>query len=419
MGLRLLIFLLISILYGCGTSPERSVLPPGDLDVPAPAPAWKPTHITATSDAVFYVGSSDSIRDLYVLEPGHAPRRLLTNAQIALTEAQGVDRLTILDSGTHVLVLLDGRPHVHTRALGRFAAVGTGSAQGAALAPDGAHVALSQGGTVVIEALIDTSRSLAEATLDDTPAARHLITIPGHHCGADDETPGLWWSPDGQSLLFRCIDPADATRTARLLHSRGEKIKEIKWFRGTLPTLVRVVWSPQAPPLLVVSDRQGAVEVLRAHLDTGQTTPLLAAPDAAAIDLGLPRWLPDGSAFLWAAPCERTHCLELRGGDGQPVRRLTSPPLVLRHVAQVTAEAVFAVVGADPTGLHFARVPLAGGETELLIQLPHPHSVVASSTLAVITEQPEAGPARWWVHTLPADGPLSEPVGELTAPETP
>lgn len=454
------ILLVISMLWGCGAPPPPApVLDAGFLDQYAATHrlrAGQPANIAVAPDAVFFLQSGPRSReqDLYTFQPGQGVRRLLTAAELMGStpeklspeeqarrermrlSARGIARFSLSDDGSTLLFPLAGRYHRYDRATGQATPIGPAGAQDAVLSPTGRDVAIAEDGHVVVY-------------LPNND--RRVIMVPNLQCGvaefvAQEEMgrfAGMWWSPDGQRVIFQCTDdsrleifhvadpqdPAKPPQTqrypragkanaeVRLFVEAVERIQEIHWDRRTFPYVADVVWAKNAPPVLVVQDRtQQILEVLRVEPDTGKTSVLLRETDPAWVHPGDLRWLPDGSGFLWASEREGAWCLELRGADGALKRRLTDPALGLRRVVQVVGEAVFVLAGPDPTQQHLYRVPLAGGPAQALTEAPGLHGVVTGGgDLVVHTEQPEAGPPRWWVRTLPAAGPLPAPLAELSS----
>ena len=112
---------------------------------------------------------------------------------------------------------------------------------------------------------------------------------------------------------------------------------------------------------------------------TGATTELLRETDAAWINLeqSCPRWLKDGSGFLWLTERTGQWSLELRSRDGKLVRTLTPNDFGLLGLAGVDDERGLAYVTAtdDPTQVHVYSVPLAGGEPKRLTTEPGMHGL--------------------------------------------
>src|SRR6185503_15453274 len=99
---------------------------------------------------------------------------------------------------------------------------------------------------------------------------------------------------------------------------------------------------------------------------TGETSELLREHDDAWLDLDedTPRWLADGSGFLWASERGGEWQLELRRRDGSLGRTLTPPELGYQRLEGVDEDgaAAWVVASPDPRQGQVYRVPLAEGQ---------------------------------------------------------
>ena len=109
--------------------------------------------------------------------------------------------------------------------------------------------------------------------------------------------------------------------------------------------------------------------LLRVDPATGKTTPLIVEKDPAWVNLeqDVPRWLPDGSRFLWASDNVVGPRLELHDKDGSLLRVLVPSKLGFQGLVDVDGKAEQIVIRAssDPTQSHLFRVPLDGAPTQL------------------------------------------------------
>jgi dipeptidyl-peptidase-4 len=168
-----------------------------------------------------------------------------------------------------------------------------------------------------------------------------------------------------------------------------------------------VRWEKNAPLTLLVQNRRQTEEALLAVDERGgRATPLLVEKDAAWLNLDaeMPKWLADGSAFLWSTERGGAWQLELRARNGRLVRTLTSPSFGLRGVVHLDDEArtVWVKASPDPTQLILWRVPLgAPGEAGSV----RPERLTGEAGLhdAVFGEGHEV-----FVHKF--EGPEREPV---------
>lgn len=220
---------------------------------------------------------------------------------------------------------------------------------------------------------------------------------------------GFWWSPDSKQLAFEEADtrpvetfhlvdvlhpereaeptpyPRPGTPNAKLrvgvVSATGGKVVWLRWDSERLPYLARVVWKDKAPLTLVVLTRkQRDLEVLAANPKTGAVTRLLAEQDAAWLNLDqtVPRWLPDGSAFLWSSERSGTRVLELRDAAGKPLATLSAAEDGYAGLADLDDKARVAWFHGRPTPeeQHLYRVSLDGGRAEKVTRAPGVHAAV-------------------------------------------
>ena len=135
------------------------------------------------------------------------------------------------------------------------------------------------------------------------------------------------------------------------------------------------VWPAEghAPLTLVVMNRAETEQrLLTVDLTTGHTATLLRETDPAWINTSpganwpsapLPRWLPDGSGFLWASDSSGAWQLALHHADGSLDHIVTPAALPFLSLEDVDAAHRTATVLLAPDHLDAAlyRVPLAGG----------------------------------------------------------
>ena len=124
-----------------------------------------------------------------------------------------------------------------------------------------------------------------------------------------------------------------------------------------------VQWPEHGPLCALVLDRDQTDAVLLAFDDQGASRVLLVEHDDAWVNVGMgaPKWLEDGSGFLWMTERRGAWTLELRGADGALVRELTAPELGLRHLVGIDGRSAIVEAAADPTRQDVWRVPLDGG----------------------------------------------------------
>ena len=213
---------------------------------------------------------------------------------------------------------------------------------------------------------------------------------------------GSWWSPDGGTLLYEEADtsgverhyitdpehpatapvefryPRAGTANARvrlgLVSREGGATHWVDWDSTAFPYLTRVVW-PQGRgrlSLVVLNRAQTEERLLAVDPATGHATTLLSETDPAWINITpsselhaqpLPRWLPDGSGFLWAAERDDAWRLELRHADGTLDHAVTGPRLPFLSLEDLDAQAGAVTVRANPDRLDSAlyRISLRTG----------------------------------------------------------
>jgi dipeptidyl-peptidase-4 len=126
----------------------------------------------------------------------------------------------------------------------------------------------------------------------------------------------------------------------------------------------------------------------------------------------MPRWLADGSGFLWVSERDGGPQLELRDVRGKLVRELVPPAAGYQGLVDVDAKAKQVVYSAstDPTQAHLFRVSLGGGKAVPLTKGAGVYSAGFSRdhSLYVLSAQNAGKMPRTTVHR--ADG---RSVGEL------
>ena len=215
---------------------------------------------------------------------------------------------------------------------------------------------------------------------------------------------GFWWSPDSQRLLVQETDeskvevryvadplhpeaeptkffyPRAGTPNAVvrlfLISRDGEQTIPVAWDIAAFPYLAHVAWTKNAPPCILVQNREQTDERLLA-IDpvTGATRELLRETDPAWVELdsngaGLssdlrpPLWFDDGKFFLWTTERRGFWQVELRAASGALVRELTPVTFGYRGVigADEAAGLLWVRGSPDPRESQVWTFPLAAGE---------------------------------------------------------
>ncbi|MGO9714827.1 MAG: DPP IV N-terminal domain-containing protein, partial [Polyangiaceae bacterium] len=311
--------------------------------------------------------------------------------------SNGFTSFELSSDGKTVVVVLSGKLFALDRASGKTHPidVGKGAAIDPRLSPDGKLVAFVQDDDVHVASVDGTGKPRA-VTRGGTDDKSHGLA---DFAAAEelDRVRGFWWSPDSKGILYEeadatgvekltIADPANPQNPPdRVAYPRAGTANAIlrvgitmlaspgtttwlDWDHGQFPYLAKVDWSDHAPPTLVVLDRLQKNEVVLAGDDkTGKTRELLHEHDDAwvNVDPSVPRWLPDGSAFLWTSEREGDWRLGLVSAKGPaPVKWLTPRATQVEGVIDVDGAKRVAVFDATLDGMHHEvmRVSFDGGE---------------------------------------------------------
>lgn len=313
---------------------------------------------------------------------------------------RGFTSLELSEDGARALVTLSGRVWVVDLATGKTTELATGLPgegrnRGAAIDPrfsrDGKRVAFVRDDDLHV-APVDGGRA-TQVTRGGREQLTHGLAefIAGEEL---DRHRGHWWSPDGARLLYEeadtthvdvltIADPFHAEQPAQriayprpgrpnadvrfgIVSSTGGPTTWVQWDHARFPYVAQADWPEGGPPLLFVLERlQRVGQLLAVDPATGKTRVLVEDRDDAwvNIDPSVPRWLPDGSGFLWASDAGGPEWrLELRDPTGKLVRSLLPAGFGYVALADVDEKTRTAVVeaSADPTGTSLWRISLDG-----------------------------------------------------------
>jgi dipeptidyl-peptidase 4 len=308
------------------------------------------------------------------------------------TLTEGIVDVELSRDGARVLVALGERIFVIDRRTGAARVVDVGAhPYDPHLSADGTRIAyVADGDLWVVDG--------------DGGRPRRLTTRPSadiEHGVAEfvaqeelDRTRGFWWSPDGTRIAYQRTDSTgvdtlyvadplhpeqapvpfrypragrpNAEVTLGILPTSGGPTTWVQWDRAKFPYVAGVVWPDAGPLTLTVLDRnQNNLALLAVDPATGVTKPLLTEHDDAWIDLpkGAPRWLDDGSGFLWMSERSGEWQLELRDRTGGLVRALTPSSFGLRELAGAdsTRGIAWLIASNDPTRADIWLAALDGG----------------------------------------------------------
>jgi len=390
-------------------------------------------QVTADGSAVLFLrgGPRDTVMRLYQMTLANgrveellSPGAVLGDEQESLTAEErarrermrmtlrGFTSFQLSEDDSQVLASLGGRAFIVPRAGGKARELpgGRGDWLDPCLSPDGKYAAAIRDNElhVVDLASMKEQRLTAGATETLTHGVAEFVAQEEM-----DRHTGFWWSPDSNWLVYQETDlsqvetlyimdpghaesepvkcryprPGKPNAAVRLgvIHRTGGETRWLSWKRDQYPYLARVIWKDSAPLTLLVQARdQREEKILVADPRSGATRELLTETDEAWLNLHrdplMPRWLPDGSAFLWATERRGDWQLELRDAKGGLVRELTPVGFHFSDLLDVDAEARTAVVsgGPDSRENHLYRVSFAGGRPERLTGEAGMHSATYS-----------------------------------------
>jgi dipeptidyl-peptidase-4 len=376
--------------------------------------AGLPTTIRVTpgSEAVLFLrsGPRDFVQSLYEFDVASGKERVLLRAEDIQSRSgeeklsaeerahrerqrissRGIVAYKLSEDGNRILVPLGGRLFLLDRETGdRTELKGSpGFPIDPQLSPDGHKAACVRNGDLyVID--VDSGRE-QRLTTGASETLRHGEAEFVAQEEMDRYT-GYWWSPDSKQIayeesdlsgveLLHILDPAhpeaepNAFRYPRpgannavvrlgVIPVDGGNTTWVSWDRERYPYLCKVTWSGKAPLTLLVQNRtQTEEKLLAVDPPSGTTRELLVERDPAWIDLDpkMPRWLSDGSAFLWTTERHGARQLEERSPDGKLIRALTPVSFRMTDFAGLDESKRVAWVrgGEDPTERQVFRVSL-------------------------------------------------------------
>jgi dipeptidyl-peptidase-4 len=321
---------------------------------------------------------------------------------------RGFTAFELSEDGTRILLTLSGRIFIVTRATGAVRELSTGGKGDDAtildphLSPDGTRVAYVRAHDLYV---VGTSGGPELAV---TRGGGATLSHGTAEFVAEEEfyrSRGFFWSPDGAQIVYeegdtsnveklRIVDmahperepdvaayPRAGSRNARVrfgvVSSRGGPTTWVKLDSESFPYIVSVRWERGGPLTMVRLDRQQREkEVCVVDAATGNVTTLLHEHDDAwlNVDPSVPRWLEDGSGFLWSSEQGGNWRLELRDKSGRLIREVTASDAGYRELLDVDTghHAVTVAAGAEPTEGTVMRVSLdAGGAAETRAAAPH------------------------------------------------
>jgi dipeptidyl-peptidase-4 len=354
------------------------------------------------------------------------PAQLLGGAAEELSDAEkarrermrvserGFTSYQLSPDGSQILLPLSGGLYLLERASGqvRRLPLPEGAALDPRFSPDGRRVAFVLANDLwVIETAGGPARPLTSGGSDQL---LHGLAefVAQEEMGRHE---GYWWSPDSGTVAFAEVDQraverfsiADPARPARaplvfhyprpgranarvrlgLVSVGGDGPRWVSWDDTRYPYLARVLWDSASAPLTILVQTRDQREVALLAVDdaSGATRPLLVERDEAWVNLerDLPRWLPDGSGFLWASERSGHRVLELHRPDGALEREVVGGDLLtLVHVGR---EALTVLCGGQ-VGNRIERVGLRDGARNQLTRDDAEHAPVFSRDGALFVD---------------------------------
>jgi dipeptidyl-peptidase-4 len=350
--------------------------------------------------------------------------------------ARGIAAFQVSDDGRRILVPLSGRLFAIERATGvtRELESAAGAAEDPRFSPDGAAVACARDGDLYVTE-VATGMERRVTTRENESVSYGVAEFVAQE--EMDRFEGYWWSPDSKWIAcqrtdtreverFHILDPGHPERppqswpyprpgksnadvTLGLHPAAGGPAIPVTWDRARWPYLARVAWPKNAPLTLVVMNRAQTEEaVLAVEPGHGTTRALHIERDPAWLNLDerLPRWLEDGSGFLWATERSGAWQLELRGRDGRPLRTLTPAALNYRGFVGVSAArgSAWVMAGEDPARQDLYRIPLRGGAPVRVTAGAGVHDVGCGADPSIFVDTFDALSGDRRVTVLRADG---------------
>ena len=362
---------------------------------------------------------------------------------------RGITSFQFSKDGKKMLVPLSGRLFVVDMADGRrteLASKAGGFPIDARFSPDGSLVACVRGDEVYVSDVTGTKEWKVTSGAGGTISNGTAEFVAQEEMGRFE---GYWFSPDSRLIcfqqtdtagmeMFSIADPADPAKPVQTwpYPRAGAKNADVKlglrsvdgsgettwvqWDRAAYPYVASVKWSRNAPLTVLVQNRLQTEQVLLSVDErTGVTTAMMTERDAAWLNIekGTPKWLEDGSGFLWVTesyeggvPGSDFPRLELRNRGGTLRHVVTPAGFPMQELLAVDAarNVAYVTVSPVPTRTGVARIGLAPGSApEMVIEVPGLHGATFSDDCSVRVESrnPAEGAMEWQVRRV--DGTLA------------
>ncbi len=343
------------------------------------------------------------------------------------TALRGIVQVDASDDGGRLLLPLGEQVFVLDRASkqARTVSLGAGYPDAPSLSPDGARVAFVRDRDLWVAEV--AGKAPRRLTRHEAPT----VSYGSAEFVAQEEldrTRGFWWSPDGQRLLVQRTDeaavetlhvfnpvqpeqPPTAFRYPRagtanadvklaIISVRGGAPLWLDWDRAAFPYVRDVQWPKAAPPTLVVMNRaQTEARVLAVDVRTGKTRTLVTETDPAWVNVpDGPRWLADGSRFLWASERSGAWQLGVHAADGTLEHSLAWPGFSGGFQVDDDTGEVWLDGSPTPVERHVGRLAPGARQVEQVTTAPGLHGVIVGKrggTRVMVSTTPDGG--RSWV----------------------
>jgi dipeptidyl-peptidase-4 len=306
---------------------------------------------------------------------------------------RGITSFSAAEDGSRLLIPLSGRLFVFERQGEQTRELpAPGPVIDPSLSPDGKQVAFVTGGDLYVSAVAGGAARRLTQRASEAIENGVAEFVAQEEMGREH---GYWWSPDSKFVAYQRTDSsevetlyvADATHPERtpaafryprvgtpnaavslgVIAAAGGRTTWVEWDAKEFPYLAAVSWQKNAPLTLLVQNRAQTVErLLTADPLSGRTRELLTERDSAWLNLDgsekMPRWTPDGKAFLWSTERNGAWELELHSADGAALATLVPASLGYQEPIGMDEQrgAAWVSASADPRQSHIYRVPLDG-----------------------------------------------------------